>query len=190
MDSDRKRDRPGYRDAGKAQDGPPAARLYAFSKAEGIVGTASSSGVGGNAVVFSESGVGADPGRIWRLEKLGNDGFVTGRVLAEGDWARLGRPDNLRFTDAGDLFMMEDHSGSDWRNNPSTGGVNQIWVLPRNRRGTSNLILFGKTPDEATGPWFSFDNQLLYVSTHADPPRQSRVIAIRAPRSFNQPYDR
>ncbi len=139
---------------------------------------------------FSESGVGADPGRIWRLEKLGNDGFVTGRVLAEGDWARLGRPDNLRFTDAGDLFMMEDHSGSDWRNNPSTGGVNQIWVLPRNQRGTSNLILFGKTPDEATGPWFSFDNKLLYVSTHADPPRQSRVIAIRAPRSFNQPYDR
>jgi len=67
---------------------------------------------------------------------------------------------------------------------------NQIWVLPRNQRGTSNLILFGKTPDEATGPWFSFDNQLLYVSTHADPPRQSRVIAIRAPRSFNQPYDR
>ena len=164
--------------------------LFGFNKAEGMVATASSSTRGGNAVYFSESGFGADPGRIWTLDHLGNDGFVTGHVVVEGDWARLGRPDNLRFTDAGDLFINEDHSGSDWRNNPSTGGVNQIWVLPRNEEGTDNLVLFGVTPDEPTGPWFSFDNKLMYLSIQADPPRRSHVIAIEHPGNFNQPYNR
>jgi secreted PhoX family phosphatase len=164
--------------------------VYGFLKAEGIVGTASSSGVGGNAVYFTESGAGADPGRVWALGQLGNDGFVAGRVVAEGDWARLGRPDNLRFNDAGDLFVMEDHSGGDWRNNPASGNVNQIWVLPRNQEGADNLVLFGQTPDEPTGPWFSFDNKLLYLTIQAEPPRRSHVIAIRGPGNFNQPYDR
>ncbi|MFL5917484.1 MAG: alkaline phosphatase PhoX [Gaiellaceae bacterium] len=163
--------------------------LWGFNKAEGMVGTASSDGVGGNAVYFSESGVGADPGRIWRIDHLGNDGFVTGRVVVAGDFARLGRPDNLRFTDAGDLFIMEDHSASDF-NRGATGNVNQTWVLPRHEEGAENLILFGTTPDEATGPWFSFDNKLLYLSIQADPPRVSHVIAIRHPGNFNQPYDR
>lgn len=163
--------------------------VWGFNKAEGIVGTASSDGVGGNAVYFSESGVGADPGRIWTLDHLGNDPFVTGHVVVEGDFARLGRPDNLRFTDAGDLFIMEDHSASDF-NRGATGNVNQIWVLPRGQEGAENLVLFGATPDEPTGPWFSFDNQLLYLSIQADPPRVSHVIAIRAPKSFNQPVYR
>jgi secreted PhoX family phosphatase len=163
--------------------------LWGFFKAEGMVATGSSNTVGGNAIYFSESGVGADPGRIWRIDHLGNDPFVTGHVVVEGDWARLGRPDNLRFNDAGDLFIMEDHSASDF-NRGATGNVNQIWVLPRQQEGSDNLILFGATPDEPTGPWFSFDNQLLYLSLQADPPRVSHVIAIRHPRNFNQPYDR
>jgi hypothetical protein len=165
----------------------PATR--GFFKAEGMVATASSSGVGGDAIYFSESGVGADPGRIWTIDHLGNDPFVTGHVVVEGDFARLGRPDNLRFTDAGDLFIMEDHSASDF-NRGATGNVNQIWVLPRKQEGAANLILFAATPDEPTGPWFSFDNQLLYLSLQADPPRVSHVIAIRHPQNFNQPYDR
>ncbi len=162
--------------------------VWGFNKAEGIVGTASSSGVGGGAVYFTESGVGADPGRVWTLDHLGNDPFVTGHVVVEGDFARLGRPDNLRFTDAGDLFVMEDHSASDFSRG-ATGNVNQIWVLPRHEEGSENLILFGATPDEPTGPWFSFDNKLLYLSIQADPPRASHVIAIRHPGNFNQPYD-
>ena len=162
---------------------------HGFFKAEGIVGTASSNNVGGNAIYFSESGVGADPGRVWRIDHLGNDPFVTGHVVAEGDFARLGRPDNLRFNDAGDLFIMEDHSASDF-NRGATGNVNQVWVLPRHEEGAENLIQFAATPDEPTGPWFSFDNQLLYLSLQADPPRVSHVIAIRHPRNFNQPYDR
>jgi secreted PhoX family phosphatase len=161
-----------------------------FNKAEGMVATASSSGVGGGAVYFTESGVGADPGRVWTLDHLGNDGFVRGHIVVEGDWARLGRPDNLRFNDAGDLFIMEDHSGSDFRNNPSTGGVNQIWLLPRHKEGSAALVLFGSTLDEPTGPWFSFDNKLMYLSLQADPPRVSHVIAIRAPKNFNQPFYR
>jgi secreted PhoX family phosphatase len=161
--------------------------VWGFTKAEGMVGTASSDGVGGNAVYFTESGAGADPGRVWTLDSLGNDGFVTGHVVIEGDWARVGRPDNLRFNDAGDLYVMEDHSSSDFGRG-ATGGVNQIWLLPRGEEGAANLILFGQTADEPTGPWFSFDNQLLYLSIQSDVPGRSRVIAIRAPHSFNQPF--
>ena len=163
--------------------------LWGFNKAEGMVGTASSNGVGGHAIYFSESGVGADPGRIWMIDHLGGDPFVTGHVVVEGDFARLGRPDNLRFNDAGDLFIMEDHSASDF-NRGATGRVNQIWILPRHQEGAENLILFASTPDEPTGPWFSFDNKLLYLSVQADPPRASHVIAIRHPSNFNRPYDR
>jgi secreted PhoX family phosphatase len=163
--------------------------VWGFNKAEGIVGSAESAGVGGNSVTFSESGVGADPGRIWKLDHLGDDGTVRGHVVVEGDFARLGRPDNLRYTDAGDLFIMEDHSTSDF-NRGATGNVNQVWVLPRHQEGAENLILFAATPDEPTGPWFSFDNQLMYLSIQADPPRVGHVIAIRHPTNFNQPYDR
>ena len=162
--------------------------IWGFTKAEGIVGTASSDGIGGNAVYFSESGAGADPGRIWTLQNLGNDGAVVGHVVVQGDFARLGRPDNLRFNDAGDLFIMEDHSTSDFARGP-TGNVNQIWVLPRKQEGSQNLILFGYTSDEPTGPWFSNDNKLLYLSIQGEPPRKSHIVAIHAPGNFNQPYD-
>jgi uncharacterized protein len=162
--------------------------IWGFTKAEGIVTTGSSSGLGGNALYFTESGAGDDPGRVWRIDLLAHVPFVTGHVVVEGDWARLGRPDNLRFNDAGDLFIMEDHSASDFRRG-ATGNVNQTWILPREQEGSENLILFAATPDEATGPWFSFDNELLYLSLQADPPRVSHVIAIRHPQDFNQPYD-
>lgn len=162
--------------------------IWGFVKPEGIVGTASSSAHGGNAVYFSESGSGADPGRIWRLDHLGNDGTVSGHVVVQGDFARLARPDNLRFTDAGDLFLFEDHSASDF-NRGATGNVNQVWVLPRGEEGAANLVLFAQTSDEPTGPWFSNDNKLLYLSIQAESPRVSRIIAIRHPGNFNQPYD-
>jgi secreted PhoX family phosphatase len=83
---------------------------------------------------------------------------------------------------------MEDHSASDF-NRGATGNVNQVWVLPRKEEGAANLILFASTPDEPTGPWFSFDNQLMYLSVQADLPRVGHVIAIRHPQNFNQPYD-
>jgi uncharacterized protein DUF839 len=170
--------------------GPPNAS-NSFQKAEGMIGTASSAARGGNAVYFSESGAGADPGRIWSLTDLSQD-VVQGHVVVEGDWARLGRPDNLRFTDAGDLFLMEDHSGGDFTNHPEAGGMNQIWLLPRGEEGSDNMILFATLPNafEPTGPWFSNDNKLLYLSVQADPPFHSRVIAIsRNGGNFNQPYD-
>jgi len=152
-----------------------------FLKAEGIVADKNAEALGGKGIYFSESGVGADPGRIWRLED--KHGLVTGHVVVEGDWARLGRPDNLRFSEGGDLFLFEDHSSSDFGRGP-TGNVNQIWVLPHKKEGSQNLILFGVTPDEPTGPWFSFNDKLMYLSIQADPPRKSRVIAIHAPKSF------
>ena len=163
--------------------------VWGFGKAEGIVGTAGSDGRGGNAVYFTESGVGADPGRVWRLDHLGHDGTVRGQVVVEGDWGRLGRPDNLRFNDAGDLFLMEDHSASDFARGP-TGNVNQVWVLPRREEGSANLILLAATPDEPTGPWFSNDGKLLYLSVQAEQPRASHVIAVRHPSTWNRPYDR
>jgi secreted PhoX family phosphatase len=127
---------------------------------------------------------------VWELRELGNEGLVVGHVVAEGDWARLGRPDNIRFDDAGDLFIMEDHSASDFARGP-TGNVNQTWILPRHEEGSASLILFANTVDEATGPWFSSDNKLLYLSIQADPPRRSHIIAIsRDKGNFNKPYDK
>ena len=165
----------------RARGVPPA--IWGFTKAEGIVGT-HADGRGGKAVYFTESGAGADPGRVWKLE-VGNKNFVKGHVVVEGDFARLGRPDNLRFSPGGDLFIMEDHSASDFARG-ATGNVNQIWVLPHHKEGSSNLVLFGQTADEPTGPWFSDNGKLLYLSIQADPPRVSRVIAIHAPKSFKK----
>ena len=160
-----------------------------FVKAEGMVATGSSDTRGGNAVYFSESGAGSDPGRVWRLDHLGNDGTVRGEVVVQGDFARLGRPDNLRFNDAGDLFIMEDHSASDFGRGP-TGNVNQVWVLPRHEEGAANLILLAATQDEPTGAWFSNDSRLLYLSIQAEPPRASHIIAVSQPANWNRPYDR
>ena len=161
--------------------------LWGFTKAEGMIASGSSTTLGGNSVTFSESGAGADPGRVWKIDHLGGD-VVFGRVIAEGSFAQLARPDNLRYTDAGDLFIMEDHSASDFGRG-ATGNVNETYVLPRGEEGAANLILFATTPDEATGPWFSDNNQLLYLSIQADPPRRSHIIAVRHPGNFNQPYD-
>jgi secreted PhoX family phosphatase len=166
-----------------ARVGPPTA-ANSFSKAEGIVSADT-----GNAVVFTESGAGADPGRVWKLTALTHR-TVTGHVLVEGDFARLARPDNLRFTKAGDLFIMEDHSSGDFAQ-PGTGNMNEIWILPRGEEGAENLTLFATLPNrtEPTGPWFSFDNKLLYLSVQADPPLRSRLIAIRRDGgNFNEPY--
>jgi hypothetical protein len=168
-----------------ARVGPPTAS-NSFSKAEGIVRAHT-----GNGVVFSESGAGTDPGRIWKLTNLTHS-VVTGDVLIEGDFARLSRPDNIRYTDAGDLFVMEDHSSGDFGANPSTGGANDVWILPRGGDGADDLVLFATLPNrfEPTGPWFSFDNELLYLSVQADPPFNSRVIAIsREGGNFIQPFD-
>jgi secreted PhoX family phosphatase len=117
---------------------------------------------------------------------------VHGQIIVAGDFARMARPDNIRFTDAGDLFIMEDHGSSDFAQ-PGTGGMNQVWVLPRGETGAENLELLAALPNrfEPTGPWFSNDNRILYLSIQADPPFQSRVIAIqRTGGNFNQPYDR
>jgi hypothetical protein len=167
--------------------------MWGFSKAEGIVASAGSWGTGGNSVTFTESGQGNDPGRVWKLEDLGGD-VVTGRVLVEGDWVRLSRPDNLRYNDAGDLFIFEDNSLTELTSHGADELNNQILVLPRNSEGTQNLITFASTPSgEPTGPWFSDDGKHLYVSIQ-DQPRpgmsSSRVLAIRHPKTFNQPYDR
>jgi uncharacterized protein len=168
-----------------ARVGAPNA-ANSFSKAEGIVAADR-----GNAVVFSESGAGSDPGRVWKLTGL-THAVVTGHVLVEGDFARLARPDNLRFNRAGDLFIMEDHSSGDFAQ-PGTGNMNEVWILPRRTQGAENLLLLATLPNrtEPTGPWFSFDGRLLYLSVQADPPFQSRVIAIRREGgNFNQPYER
>ena len=175
-----------------AQSGQVPNATNSFAKAEGMIATASSAARGGNAVVFSESGfntpTSTDPGRVWRLTDLSQD-LVKGEVLVNGDFARLSRPDNLRYTDAGDLFIMEDHGSSEFA---LAGGSNEVWVLPRGKTGAENLVLFATLPNrfEPTGPWFSNDNQILYLSIQADPPFHSRVIAVeREGGNFNQPYD-
>jgi hypothetical protein len=166
---------------------------FGFVKIEGVVANASSNGWGGSEITMTESGSGADPGRVWTFTDL-NGPFVRGSILVEGSFARLSRPDNLRYNDAGDLFLMEDHSSGDFAQ-PGTGNVNEILLLPRGEEGSANLITFAVMPNRAepTGPWFSNDNRLLYLSIQ-DQARpgsgESRVIAIRSPGSYNQPYDR
>lgn len=158
-----------------------------FSKAEGIIAAHS-----GNAVVFSESASGSNAGRVWELTDLNHAFGVHGRVLAEGDFARMSRPDNLRMNDAGDLFIMEDNGSA--LGNPLTGGVNQIWLLPRRDEGSAALIHFATLPDgEPTGPWFNVNNHLLYLSIQdqqtATTGSDSRVIAIsHGGATFNRPY--
>ncbi len=165
-----------------ARVGAPNA-TNSFSKHEGIVRDSR-----GRGVVFSESASGADPGRVWLLRD-GAQG-VSGEVLVEGDWVRFSRPDNLRFNESGDLLIFEDN-GSALDNDPRTGGNNQVWVLPRGETGTDSLQHFATIAGggEGTGPWFSRDEKLLYLSiqdqAHADG-SQSSVIAIRAPKSFEQ----
>jgi secreted PhoX family phosphatase len=167
-----------------------------FGKIEGIVGSAGSWGTGGHSVTFAESGtLSSDPGRIWEIEQLGNDGFVRGHIEVEGDWARLSRPDNIRYNDAGDLFIFEDNGSSEFRNHPEARPENQVWIHPRNSDDASELILLASVPfGEGTGPWFSNDGKLLYMAVQDQPVQgsvaQSRVMAIRHPTNWNTRYDR
>lgn len=164
-----------------ARVGAPTA-TNAFDKHEGIVRDPR-----GRGVVFAESATGDDPGRVWLLRD--GPGGAHASVLAEGGFARMSRPDNVRFNARGDLLVLEDN-GDDLAR-PATGGTNEAYVLPAGHRGAAALRRFATIGGrgEATGPWFSRDGRLLYLSIQ-DQPRpdgsRSRVIAIRAPRSFNR----
>jgi secreted PhoX family phosphatase len=167
----------------EARVGGVADATNSFSKHEGIVRDQR-----GRGVVFSESASGADPGRVWLLRD-GKKG-PRGEVLAEGDWTRFSRPDNLRFNRRGDLLIFEDN-GSSLDNDPRTGGNNQVWVLPKGKTGADALQQFAtiRGGGEGTGPWFSRNSKLLYLSIQdqAQPDgSQSRVLAIRAPKTFNR----
>jgi secreted PhoX family phosphatase len=159
--------------------GPPTA-ANSFSKHEGIVKAKR-----GNGVVFSESGSGADPGRIWHLTDRKSG--VRGEVLVEGSFAQLSRPDNLRFDRKGNLLLFEDHSSGDIAAHPEIGPDNEVYVLPKGQTGAQNLRKFAQVRNggEGTGPWFSRNGKILYLSIQ-DQPRpdgsQSRVLAIHVPK--------
>jgi uncharacterized protein DUF839 len=161
-----------------ARVGPPTA-ANSFNKHEGMVKAKH-----GEGVVFSESAAGADPGRVWRLVDRG-DG-VHGTVLAEGDFSKMSRPDNIRYDREGNLFIFEDN-GSALDTNPATGGNNEVYVLPKGMTGSENLRKFAtvRGGGEGTGPWFSTDGKLLYLSIQdqAQPDgSDSRVLAIHIPK--------
>jgi secreted PhoX family phosphatase len=162
-----------------ARVGPPTA-ANSFSKHEGIVKAKR-----GHGVVFSESGFGGDPGRIWHLRD-GKHG-ARGSVLVQGDFAKLSRPDNLRFDRRGNLLLFEDHSSGDIAAHPEIGPDNEVYVLPKGTTGAQNLRKFAtiRGGGEGTGPWFSRNGKILYLSIQDQPKpdgSQSRVIAIEAPR--------
>ena len=160
--------------------GPPTA-ANSFSKHEGIVKAKR-----GHGVVFSESASGGDPGRVWRLRD-GKHG-VRGTVLVEGDFAKLSRPDNLRYDRRGNLLILEDN-GSALDTDPRTGGNNQAWVLPKGKTGADALRHFAtiRGGGEGTGPWFSRNGKILYLSIQDQEPAppdgsDSRVLAIERAR--------
>jgi hypothetical protein len=146
-----------------AKAGPPT-DANSFEKAEGIVRART-----GNAVVFSESGAGPRAGRVWLLTGI-NKKTVRSRVLVEGNFATMSRPDNLRFNQNGDLYILEDNGSA--LSNPQVGGVNEIWILPK--KG-GPIVRFASTKNEPTGPWFSHGGKRLYLSLQGSP---SRVIVI------------
>jgi secreted PhoX family phosphatase len=113
-----------------------------------------------------------------------------GEVLVEGDFKKLSRPDNLRFNRRGDLMIFEDN-GSALDSNPDTGGNNQVYVLPAGKSGADALQHFATIDGggEGTGPWLSRNSKLLYLSIQDQEQADgsdSRVIAIRAPKTFNR----
>lgn len=137
-----------------------------FDKAEGLAKR-------GNQVVMSESGSGSSAGRVWSFRKA-REG-VRGTVLLEGDFAKMSHPDNLRFTGAGDLLVLEDNGSA--LATTANGGMNEIYVLPKHRSGQDNLSLVSTVPNggEPTGPAFSRNGKLLYLSIQGDP---SYTVAI------------
>ena len=145
---------------------------YGFEKIEGII-----AGPGGHSMVFSESGDTGHPGAVWRLGNLA--GAVRGRVLAQGDFATLSHPDNLRWTPAGDLLILEDN-GDDLEEQPATGGANEIRLLPDGETGTANTRVVARVPNggEPTGPWFHPDGGILYLSVQGE---RSHLLAVRGP---------
>ena len=161
-----------------AKVGAPDA-TNSFLKHEGIIKAKR-----GKGLIFAESGSGDDPGRIWHLTD-GKSG-VTGKVLVEGDYAKLSRPDNLTYDRSGNLYLFEDN-GSALDTNPATGGNNEVYVLPKGRSGADDLVHVAtvRGGGEGTGPVFSHNGKLLYLSIQdqAQPDgSDSRVIAIRVPR--------
>jgi len=150
-----------------AKVGPPN-DTNSFEKAEGVVRAHT-----GNAVVFSESGSGPRAGKVWLLSGI-NKKTVRGRVLVEGNFAQMSRPDNLRFNGSGDLYILEDNGSA--LSNPLVGGVNDIWILPKK---SGALIHFASTTNEPTGPWFAQGGKRLYLSLQGAP---SRVIVIDGPK--------
>ena len=164
-----------------AKVGPPDS-TNSFWKHEGIVKAKH-----GHGVIFSESASSADTGRVWHLvdKKHG----VTGKVLVEGDFAKLSRPDNLRYDRSGNLYIFEDNGSA--LANPDTGGNNEVYVLPKGMSGAENLVHLAtvRGGGEGTGPVFSRNGKLLYLSIQdQEQPdgSDSRVIAIHVPKRHGQ----
>lgn len=164
-----------------AKVGAPNA-TNSFSKHEGIIKAKR-----GNGVVFAESASGSDPGRVWQLDD--KPGGVTGKVLVEGSFAKMSRPDNLRYDRAGNLYMFEDNGSS--LANPATGGNNEVWVLPKGGSGVADIVHVAtvRGGGEGTGPIFSSNGKILYLSIQdQEQPdgSESRVIAIHVPKGHGR----
>ena len=114
-----------------------------------------------------------DAGRVWRLR--GRGATVRGDVLAEGDWINFSRPDNLRYAPSGDLYVMEDHGSADRTGHPEINAGEDVWVLPKGKKGFDSMYRFANTPAEPTGPWFRPNGKVFYLSLQGAP---SRVVAI------------
>ena len=155
---------------------------YGFSKGEGIVATPS-----GDGLVFTESGAptSTNPGRVWKFAVSATG--LTGTVIAQGSFATLSHPDNIRFSPHGDLFIFEDNGSA--TETLANGGMNEVRVLPRGKTGTENTKVFATVPQgrEPTGPWFADKGKLLYLSLQGeggDTPGLS--VVIRGPKAYGR----
>ncbi|WP_413165824.1 PhoX family protein [Capilliphycus salinus ALCB114379] len=109
--------------------------------------------------------------------------FATGGEVADGGWG-FANPDNLEFDGKGNLWMVTDMSTGKHNqavpagrvdekgeplSQPNVLGVygnNSVWFLPTSGENAGNAYLFAMGPMECemTGPFFSPDQQTLFMS--------------------------
>ncbi|HAX74394.1 MAG TPA: phosphatase, partial [Cyanobacteria bacterium UBA11372] len=99
----------------------------------------------------------------WKILAMGGN-------PAEGG-AGFSNPDNLVFDQKGNLWMVNDMSTSKQNNPKDKQGVgcfgnNSIWFIPTSGYDAGNAYLFGIGPMECetTGPFFTQDQQTLFLS--------------------------
>jgi hypothetical protein len=130
----------------------------------------------------------------WRM-------FATGGEPARGGLG-FANPDNLEFDASGNIWMVCDTSTSSMNDPKKSLGVfgnNAAWFLPTSGPNLGNAYPFaiGPMDTELTGPWFTQDQQTLFLAVQhpgeaggirqdADPPEKDFTLRTTQGQEFIQ----